>query len=48
MLSSNGIEILKARYLKRNKAGEISETPDELFRRVARAVAHAEDRDISL
>jgi ribonucleoside-diphosphate reductase alpha chain len=43
MLSSNAVEILRARYLKRNKDGEVSETPDDLFRRVARAVAHAED-----
>ena len=43
MLSSNAVEILRARYLKRNKDGEVSETPDDLFRRVARAVARAEE-----
>ena len=45
MLNPNAVEILRARYLKRNKAGEVVETPEELFRRVAAAVSEAEDRD---
>jgi ribonucleoside-diphosphate reductase alpha chain len=34
--------VLEARYLRRDATGEVAETPDELLRRVARAVAHAE------
>jgi len=36
------LRVLEARYLRRDVAGRVIETPDELFRRVARAVAHAE------
>ncbi len=35
-------EVLKRRYLARNYRGEILETPQDLFRRVARAVAEAD------
>ena len=45
MLSPNAVEILRARYLKRNEAGEVTETPEELFRRVARAVSRAETQE---
>lgn len=38
-LSENGRTILEKRYLRRNKLGEIQETPEELFQRVADAVA---------
>jgi ribonucleoside-diphosphate reductase alpha chain len=48
MLNPNAVEILRARYLKRNRAGEVAETPEELFRRVAAAVSEAEDRERSL
>lgn len=41
-LSDNALEILKSRYLQRDANGNIVETPDELFRRVAKAVAKAE------
>jgi ribonucleotide reductase alpha subunit len=42
-LSENAYErILPARYLRRNDAGDIIETPDEMFRRVVDAVALAE------
>jgi len=41
-LSDNAKEVLTARYLRRNSEGEITETPEELFAAVARAVAHAE------
>jgi ribonucleoside-diphosphate reductase alpha chain len=34
--------VLEARYLRRDAGGRVIETPDELVRRVARAVAHAE------
>ena len=43
-LSDNAKEVLSARYLRRNSEGEITETPEELFAAVARAVAHAELR----
>jgi len=41
-LSPNAREVLRMRYLRRNPAGDITETPEELFRRVARHVAQAE------
>lgn len=41
-LSPNALRILEARYLRRNAAGEIVESPAQLFERVARAVAQAE------
>lgn len=41
-ISENGLRILKARYLRRDRRGEIIETPEQLFERVARAVADAE------
>lgn len=47
MLRPNAIEILRARYLARNKAGEVVEDPAGLFRRVARAIAVVEEQDRS-
>lgn len=41
-LSENARQVLEARYLRRNTDGQINETPDELFARVARAIADAE------
>ena len=41
-LTENALFILKQRYLRRNERGEVIETPDEMFHRVARAVAAAE------
>ncbi|HLG13051.1 MAG TPA: adenosylcobalamin-dependent ribonucleoside-diphosphate reductase [Blastocatellia bacterium] len=41
-LSENAVRVLEARYLRRNDRGETLETPDELFRRVARAISEAE------
>ena len=38
----NGLNVLKARYLKKDEQGRCTETPEELFRRVARAIAEAE------
>ena len=43
-LSPNAIQVLRHRYLLRNDNGEITETPNQLFRRVAAVVAAAEKR----
>ncbi len=40
--SENAVRVLRARYLKKDEEGRYTETPDELFRRVASAVAEAE------
>lgn len=44
ILSSNAKIVLEKRYLRRNERGEIIETPTQLFRRVARAIALNEQR----
>jgi len=41
-LSQNAITVLEKRYLKKDESGNPVETPDEMFRRVARDVASAE------
>ena len=41
-LTENAVEVLRNRYLKRGKNGQPAETPEDLFRRVARTVAAAE------
>jgi ribonucleoside-diphosphate reductase alpha chain len=41
-LSANARRVLEARYLRRDAAGGVIETPEQLFRRVAEAVAQAE------
>jgi ribonucleoside-diphosphate reductase alpha chain len=41
-LSENARRVLEARYLRRDEEGRVNETPDQLFARVARAIAHAE------
>ena len=41
-LSNNAIRVLEARYLRRDAQRQIVESPEELFERVARAVAQAE------
>jgi len=41
-LSSNALRLLERRYLRKDEAGKIIETPEDLFRRVARHVASAE------
>jgi len=41
-LTQNALTVLRKRYLKRNEKGEVVETPEEMFRRVARHIAGAE------
>ncbi len=41
-LTENALRVLEKRYLKKDKQGRVIETPDEMFRRVAKAIAAAE------
>ncbi len=41
-LTENALRVLEKRYLKKDKNGQPMETPEQLFRRVARAIASAE------
>lgn len=41
-LADNALKVLQSRYLHKNIKGCVSETPDELFQRVAKAIAAAE------
>jgi len=41
-LSENALKVLERRYLTRDENGKVIETPQQLFRRVARAIAAAE------
>ncbi len=43
-LSENAERVLRARYLKKDDAGECAETPAQMFRRVARTLADIELR----
>ena len=43
-LTENSLKVLERRYLKKDKQGNVSETPDELFRRVARAIAEPDKK----
>lgn len=43
-LTRNAMVVMEHRYLTKDREGRVVETPDELFRRVARAVAAVEDR----
>ena len=41
-LSENALTVLNRRYLKKDEKGQVIETPDELFRRVAHFIASAD------
>ncbi len=41
-LSENALHVLQKRYLKKDKEGKVIETPEEMFQRVAQAIASAE------
>ena len=41
-LSENALRVLERRYLKKDKQGQVTETPEEMFHRVAQAIASAE------
>lgn len=40
--SENAIKVLEKRYLRKDAKGELIETPEDMFRRVARSIAEAE------
>jgi len=46
-LTESGLKVLHARYLRRDPAGQVVETPDEMCRRVARAIAEPEARYVN-
>ncbi len=41
-LPENALRVLRARYLKKEESGKVVETPEALFRRVARTIADVE------
>jgi len=41
-LTENALRVLERRYLKKDKQGQVIETPEEMFHRVAQAIASAE------
>lgn len=47
VLTDNAMRVLRARYLKKDSQGNVAETPEEMFRRVANYVASAEERFVS-
>lgn len=47
-LSVNAVEVLRSRYLLREESGRIVETPRQMFMRVAKAVARADEKYCSI
>jgi ribonucleoside-diphosphate reductase alpha chain len=43
-LTANAQKVLEKRYLKKNAEGKVTETPEELFRRIAKTIASADLR----
>ena len=41
-LTENALRVLEKRYLQKNAVGKLIETPDQMFRRVAKNIAEAE------
>jgi len=41
-LTENALHVLERRYLRKDKEGQVIETPEEMFRRVAQAIASTE------
>ena len=41
-LSENALKVLERRYLKKDEQGKVTETPEQMFSRVARAIASAD------
>lgn len=41
-LTENALKVLERRYLKKDETGKVIETPEEMFRRVAKAMAQAD------
>ncbi|MDD4876149.1 MAG: vitamin B12-dependent ribonucleotide reductase [Dehalococcoidales bacterium] len=41
-LNQNALHVLERRYLKKDKQGQVIETPEQMFQRVAQAIASAE------
>ena len=46
-LTGNAIKVLEKRYLIRDKEGKVLETPEDMFRRVARTIASADKPYVS-
>jgi len=44
-LTDNAIQVLKRRYLIKNETGEVIESPEQMFQRVAKHVANGDEAD---